>query len=62
MRKLAMWIFNNVPVGKFAPHILGYATGTTSWRRKFTTNKYNIALEDVRPVAVYTLRTQSAGF
>lgn len=33
MRKIALWIFNNIPLGKLAPYILGYAIGSTPKRR-----------------------------
>jgi len=31
MRKVAIWLINNIPLGKLAPHVLGYAIGATSW-------------------------------
>jgi len=33
MRKIAMWLINNIPLGKLAPHIFGYAIGATSWAK-----------------------------
>ena len=33
MRKIAMWIINNIPVGRLAPHIFGFAIGATNWKR-----------------------------
>ena len=33
MRKLAMWLINNVPVGPLAPYIFAYAIGANSWEK-----------------------------
>lgn len=28
MRKFAMWLVNNVPLGKLAPYVFGFAIGS----------------------------------
>ena len=33
MRKLAMWLIDNIPLGRFAPYIFKFAIGVTSWKR-----------------------------
>ena len=27
MRKFAMWLFNNIPLGKLAPYVFGFIVG-----------------------------------
>jgi len=44
MRKLAMWIIDNMPCGPLAPHIFGFAIGA---RKK----KYNKSLNCRPPEA-----------
>ena len=37
MRKIAMWIIYNIPIGRLAPCIFAYAIGVKKWKR--TDNK-----------------------
>ena len=37
MRRIAMWAVNNIPVGRFAPYLFGYAISAKKWRK--TDNK-----------------------
>jgi len=39
MKNLAMWLINNVPLGRLAPYVLGYAIGAKKWKR--TDNQAN---------------------
>ena len=35
MRRLAMWIVNNIPCGKIAPFLFSYAIGAKKYNKSF---------------------------
>jgi len=44
MRKLAMWIVNNIPCGKIAPFLLGYAIGATKTNKSLKAEKKDVSV------------------
>lgn len=34
MRKLAMWIIDNIPIGFLAPHVFAFAIGCKKYKSK----------------------------